>query len=91
VEEMVFVECVALTAFEAAIIAKLGATAATDFFTDVGHRLAAARSISAAEVPSASAGSGAAMGLIGSIKAKCHGMAAAVHWHKAAIDALPAE
>jgi hypothetical protein len=67
-----------------------GAIATTDFYSDIGHRLAAAKVIPASGVPGASAGSGAAQGMIGSIKAICHDVGAAVHWAQAGVAALPA-
>ena len=74
---MVFIECPALTTFETGLAAKLGLPAVADFYCDLGHRLAAAKTIPAADVPGASAGAGATLGLIGAIKAKCHGMGGA--------------
>ena len=80
---MVFVECVALTTFETALVAQLGAGCLPDLYCDLGHRLATAKTIPTADVPGASAGAGAMLGLIGALKAKCHGLGDAVHWHKA--------
>ena len=86
---MVFVECPALTAFEARLTAVVGASAITDLYSDVGHRLGAAQLISTTfpvwdsldhPPPPQSAGPGAAQGRTGFIKAKCHGVGAAVRW-----------
>jgi hypothetical protein len=75
---MAFIECPALTAFETRLTSVVGASAITDLYADVGHRLGAAQLISTSGFPGASAGSGAAQGRTGFIKAKCHGVGAAV-------------
>ena len=68
----------------------LHTSATTDVYSDIGHWLAAAKVVPASGVPGASAGSGAAQGMIGSIKAICHDVGAAVHWAQADVAALPA-
>ena len=77
---MPFAECPALTAFEARLTAVVGASAITDLCSDVGHRLGAAQLISTTGFPGPSAGPSAAQGGTGSMKAKCHGVGAAVRW-----------
>jgi hypothetical protein len=52
---MVFIECPALTSFETALAAKLGEPTVQEFYCDLGHRLAGAKTIPAADVPGASA------------------------------------
>ena len=58
----------------------MGASAITDLYSDVGHRLGAAQLISTTGFPGPSAGPSAAQGGTGSMKAKCHGVGAAVRW-----------
>ena len=86
---MPFVENTELTAFETLIVAKLG-ECLPELYGDLGHRLTTSKTLTTADVPGASAGTGATLGSIGALRAKCHGLGTAVHWHKAAIAVLPA-
>ena len=78
---MPFTECPTLTAFEARLTAVVGASAITDLYSDVGHRLGAAQLISTKKFPGPSAGPGAAQGRTGFIKAKCHRLTEARQVH----------
>jgi hypothetical protein len=85
---VVFVAHGPMVAFETCARAKCGDAILDKFYSDVGSRLVAAKTISSHELPSASAGAGTAQGLVGTTRARCRRLGAAIHLHKATVAVL---